>query len=41
MARPTTKIDLIIAANGQFDKLWKLLWEVIVFLPLQAIMVGR
>ncbi|MDR1344134.1 MAG: ClbS/DfsB family four-helix bundle protein [Tannerellaceae bacterium] len=25
MARPTTKSDLIIAANGQFDKLWKLI----------------
>jgi hypothetical protein len=24
MARPTTKTDLITAANGQFDKLWKL-----------------
>ncbi|MDR0542255.1 MAG: ClbS/DfsB family four-helix bundle protein [Dysgonamonadaceae bacterium] len=24
MARPTTKTDLLIAANGQFDKLWKL-----------------
>lgn len=25
MARPTTKQDLLIAANGQFDKLWKLI----------------
>ncbi|GHT07611.1 hypothetical protein FACS189432_01580 [Bacteroidia bacterium] len=25
MARPVTKTDLIIAANGQFDKLWKLI----------------
>jgi hypothetical protein len=25
MSRATTKTDLIIAANGQFDKLWKLL----------------
>ncbi|GHT24711.1 hypothetical protein FACS189430_10110 [Bacteroidia bacterium] len=25
MARPATKTDLIIAANGQFDKLWKLI----------------
>jgi hypothetical protein len=24
MSRPTTKTDLITAANGQFDKLWKL-----------------
>jgi hypothetical protein len=24
MARPTTKADLITAANRQFDKLWKL-----------------
>lgn len=25
MARPTNKQDLLIAANGQFDKLWKLI----------------
>ncbi|MDR1809527.1 MAG: ClbS/DfsB family four-helix bundle protein [Prevotella sp.] len=25
MARPTTKTDLIIAANGQFEKLWELI----------------
>lgn len=25
MARPTTKSDLIIASNGQFEKLWKLI----------------
>jgi hypothetical protein len=25
MARPATKTDLIIAANGQFEKLWKLI----------------
>jgi hypothetical protein len=25
MSRPTTKTDLIIAANEQFDKLWKLI----------------
>jgi hypothetical protein len=25
MPRPTTKTDLTIAANGQFDKLWKLI----------------
>jgi Uncharacterized conserved protein len=25
MARPTTKTDLIIAANEQYDKLWKLI----------------
>ena len=25
MARPTTKTDLILAANGQFEKMWKLI----------------
>ncbi|GHV58713.1 hypothetical protein FACS1894182_11630 [Bacteroidia bacterium] len=25
MARPATKTDLLIAANGQFDKLWQLI----------------
>jgi hypothetical protein len=25
VARPTTKQELIVAANGQFDKLWKLI----------------
>ena len=25
MSRATTKTNLIIAANGQFDKLWKLM----------------
>ena len=25
MSRATTKTDLVIAANGQFDKLWKLM----------------
>ena len=25
MARATTKVDLIISANGQFEKMWKLI----------------
>ena len=25
MARPTTKVDLITSANGQFEKMWKLI----------------
>ena len=25
MARATTKADLIMAANGQFEKMWKLI----------------
>lgn len=25
MARATTKADLIASANGQFDKMWKLI----------------